>query len=82
MHNNYVCTYFPVASSVTDTQVTVNNPNVTSSAHFITVTCTIHPESNADVCVVMAVANNQVITSNDYVKSSYTLYSICTSTLL
>ena len=65
---------FPVASSVTDTQVTVSNPNVTSSAHSITVTCTIHPESNADVCVVMAVANNQVITSNEYVKSSYTLY--------
>ena len=66
-----------MASSVTDAQVTVNNPNVPSSTHSITVTCTIHPESDADVCVVMAVADDHVIIGTEHVinvKNSYTLH--------
>ena len=36
------------------TAVTTITPNVTSELYNITVTCTIHPDSTADECVVMA----------------------------
>ena len=45
---------------MTNTAVTTITPNVTSELYNITVTCTIHPDSTADQCVVMAVANGRV----------------------
>ena len=33
----------------------LNAPNATNELHSITVTCTIHPDSTADQCVVMAI---------------------------
>ena len=39
---------------MTNTTVTLISPNVTSELYNITVTCTIHPDSAADECVVMA----------------------------
>ena len=47
--------YFAVASSVTAAEIIPINPNIPSHTHSITVTCTIHPDSTADMCVVMAV---------------------------
>ena len=43
-----------VASSVTNTTATLISPNVISELYNITVTCTIHPESEADLCEVRA----------------------------
>ena len=75
----YVCSYirsyihnvvtlyhlYIVTSSVTNTAVTLITPNVTSELYNITVTCTIHPNSTADQCVVMAMDDGRVTrTSN------------------
>ena len=51
---------WPTASSVTSTTVTLISPNVTSELYSITVTCTIHPDSAADMCVVMAMSDGGV----------------------
>ena len=58
--------FCPIASSVTNnTRVTLTSPNVTRELYDITVTCTIHPDSTAEECVVMAVADGRVTrTSN------------------
>ena len=40
--------------------VILNTPNVSSTLQSITVTCTIHPESIADQCVVMAMDDDGV----------------------
>ena len=56
----YILNYYPVSSSVTSTTVTPISPNVTSELYNITVTCTIHPDSKADQCEVMAVADGRV----------------------
>ena len=52
--NDYV--YFTVASSVTDVMITPIDPDVVNLTYSINVTCTIDPESLADMCVVMAVS--------------------------
>ena len=49
-----------VTSSVTSTTVTPISPDVISELYNITVTCTIHPDSKADQCVVVAMADGQV----------------------
>ena len=50
----------PVASSViTATPMLMCSP-VASQLYNITVTCTIHPDSTADQCVVMAMADDGV----------------------
>ena len=49
-----------VFSSVTNTTTSLISPNVTSQLYSITVTCTIHPDSTADQCVVMAMADGRV----------------------
>ena len=49
-----------VSSSVTNTTTSLISPNVTSQLYNITVTCTIHPDSTADQCVVMAMADGRV----------------------
>ena len=40
--------------------IVLSTPNATNEFHSITVTCTIHPDSKADHCVVMAMADGIV----------------------
>ena len=66
---------------MTNTTVTLISPNVTSKLYNITVTCTIHPDSAADQCVVMAKADDGRVTrTGSYIHICicmyiYTLYS-------
>ena len=56
----YICTHvFPVSPSVTDATATLVTPNENRTLHSITVNCTINPDSLADQCEVMAVADGQ-----------------------
>ena len=50
----------PVSSSVTEAVyvATLITPNENRTEHSITITCTIRPESDADMCVVMAMADD------------------------
>jgi len=43
-----------------DGMATLDTPNENRMQHTITVTCTIDPDSMADQCVVMAMADGQV----------------------
>ena len=64
----YICTYkqyvlyyvhayvIPVVPSVTQAVATLVTPNDNITEHSIIVTCTVRPDSNADMCVVMAMA--------------------------
>ena len=38
--------------------IVLSTPNANNELHSITVTCTIHPDSTADQCVVMAMADD------------------------
>ena len=49
-----------VASSVSNALTILNTPNATNEPYSITVICTIHPDSTADQCLVMAMANGRV----------------------
>ena len=51
----------PVAPSVTEAIATLVTPNENKIEHTITVTCTVRPESDADMCVVMARADGRTI---------------------
>ena len=54
------CVYvnvFPVSPSVIDAIATLVTPNENRALHSITVTCTITPDSAADMCEVIATAN-------------------------
>ena len=55
-----------LASSVTNTVAILNAPNATNEVHSITVTCTIHPNSTADQCVVMAMDDSRVISTGNH----------------
>ena len=66
-----------LASSVTNAVTILNAPNATNEVHSITVTCTIHPESTADQCVVMAMADGRRSIAGNYVCNSHCNY--CTS---
>ena len=58
-----ICTYiFPVSSSVIDVTATLDTPNENRILHSITVNCTIHSDSTADMCEVMATANGHNLT--------------------
>ena len=46
----------PVAPSVIEVVTTLVTPNDSITEHSINVTCTVHPDSDADMCVVMAMA--------------------------
>ena len=48
-------------ASVTGVTTIPNAPDVTSGQYSITVNCTIHPNSAADQCVVMAMDDGGVI---------------------
>ena len=52
---------------MTNAVVILNAPNATNELHSITVTCTIHPDSTADQCVVMAMADGRVTITGTYV---------------
>ena len=51
---------------MTDTSVALISPNVTNELYNITVTCRIHPDSTADQCVVMAVADGSVTRTGSF----------------
>ena len=53
-------TFQPIASSVFTATPMLMCPPVASQLYNITVTCTIHPDSTADQCVVMAMADGRV----------------------
>ena len=57
----------PVAPSVTEVVATLVTPNDSITEHSITVTCTVHPDSNADMCVVMAMAVGRTTREGTYV---------------
>ena len=62
-----MCTrIFPVSSSVTDAVTVITPEDATNTTYSITVTCTIDPYSTADMCEVMATANSQTLTGNEY----------------
>ena len=46
-------------------------PNATNEVHSITVTCTIHPDSTADQCVVMAMDDGRVISTGNHIDVEY-----------
>ena len=52
-----------VPPSVTEAVATLVTPNENRTEHSITVTCTVHPESDADMCVVMAMADGRMTRS-------------------
>ena len=64
VHTYYTYAYvIPVAPSVTEAVATLVTPNENRTEHSITVTCTVHPESDADMCVVMAMADGRITRS-------------------
>ena len=52
--------FFTIGTSVVDAVIVLSTPNANNELHSITVTCTIHHDSTADHCVVMAMANNGI----------------------
>ena len=66
---------FPVSSSITNATATLDTPNEYRTLHSVTVTCTINPDSAANMCEVMATANGHAtLTSNDYVRMYICIY--------
>ena len=60
----YVHTFdIPVGLSVTEAVATLITPNENRTEHSITVTCTVRPESYAEMCVVMAMADGRMTRS-------------------
>ena len=59
---------------MTNTVVMLSAPNATNEVHSITVTCTIHPDSTADQCVVMAMDDGRVISIGNHIDVEYLLY--------
>jgi len=52
--------HFLVSPSIIDVNATLDTPNENRTLHTIIVTCTIDPDSTANQCVVMAMADGQV----------------------
>ena len=51
---------------MTGVVVILNTPNATNQLVSITVTCTIHPNSTADQCVVVAMGDGRVTITGTY----------------
>jgi len=72
--DTYMCSYISFFSisgaSVSDVTV-INAPNVTSKLYNITFTCTVYPDSTADQCVVMAMADGRVTRTGDKANNMY-----------
>ena len=68
---NYTIVIFSLfqilATSVTNAVSILNAPNATNELYSITVTCTVHPNSDADQCVVMAMADGKLNTTGAYI---------------
>ena len=56
-----------VAPPVTEAMATLVTPNENRVEHSITVTCTVRPDSDADMCVVMAMAVGRTTREGKYV---------------
>ena len=52
-------------TSVSDAMAILSTPDVSSILQSIIVTCTIHPNSTADQCVVMAMDDGVISTGNE-----------------
>ena len=52
---------------MTNAVTTLSAPNATNEVHSITVTCTIHPNSTADQCVVIVMADDGGSTAGNYI---------------
>ena len=64
-------------TSVSDTVAVLSAPDVSTTLQSITVTCTIHPESTADQCVVMAMDDNgRVISTGNHI-GTVSIYDVC-----
>ena len=62
IHTYYFC-ILSVSSSVSDVRVIMITPeDIANTTYSITVTCTIHLDSYADMCEVMARADGQTLT--------------------
>ena len=65
-----------MAPSVTDATAILDTPNEDRTLHSITVTCTINPDSDADMCEVVTTINGQAtLTGNEY---EYMHDTLCT----
>ena len=63
----YVHAYvISVAPSVTQAVATLVTPNDSITEHSINVTCTVRPDSDADMCVVMAMAVGRTTREGTY----------------
>ena len=72
---------FPVSSSVTEATATLGIPNENRTLYSITVTCTIHPDSVADMCEVIATANNgHTLRGNEYMYAYRHIHTVRTYT--
>ena len=63
---------FVVASSVINATAALSLPFINKELHSIIVICTIHPDSEADGCKVIAVGGDVNITSKYNVQYLYT----------
>ena len=62
---------FAVAPSVTDVVAVLDTPNQYRDMHSVTVTCTIHPESEAELCEAVLIASGNLTRIG---KLSYVVY--------
>ena len=77
LHNTVVSMFQPTASSVTNITTTL------VSSHSFKVNCIIHPNSEADYCVVMAMADSGVfITGNAKICTYYVHLSLYVHTYI
>ena len=64
----YICAYIiPGVPSVNEAVAALVTPNENRTEHSITVTCTVCPESDADMCVVMAMADGRMTREGTYI---------------
>ena len=62
-------TYFSVSSSVTDARVImITAEDAMNTTYSITITCIIHPNSDADICEVTT-ANGQILRGEHIIRS-------------
>ena len=67
-----------MAFSVTNAEVAMITPeDPMNTTYSITVTCTINPDSDADMCEVIATANDQRTITSMYVTDVNTRYPGC-----
>ena len=57
----------PVAPSITEAVATLVTSNQNRAKYSITVICTVRPDSDADMCVVMTVAVGRTTREGTYV---------------